>query len=63
MSYRFNHDAYLRTLSPNAPLRMQVRAFCENCEAPIMPPAANHGLRFCPDCRNTPEYHELIASR
>ena len=38
-----------------------VPAYCFNCEEPIMPPAANHGLRFCPDCRATPEYRELVA--
>lgn len=58
----FDHDLYLKTLTPNAPLRYRVRAYCLNCEEPMMPPAANHGLRFCPECRATPEYRELVGS-
>ena len=58
----FSHEAYLKTLAPRAPLRYRVPAYCAVCEEPILPPAANHGLRFCPECRATPEYRELIGA-
>jgi len=50
---RFDHAGYLKTLSANAPLRYRVPTFCQVCEAPILPPAANHGIEICPDCRAT----------
>ena len=58
---RFDHDLYLKTLAPNAPLRYSVRSFCEVCEEPILPPAANNGLTVCADCRATPEYRGLVG--
>ena len=57
----FDHAAYVKRLAPNAPLRFSVPAFCEICEEPILPPAANFGLTFCPGCRATPEYRELVG--
>lgn len=57
----FDHDLYLKRVPANAPLRYTVRSFCEVCEQPILPPAANHGLTFCLDCRRTPEYRELVG--
>ena len=61
MNYGFNHENYVKHLTDRAPLRYHVPAFCECCEEPIMPPCANGGHRFCPDCRATPEYRELVA--
>ena len=58
----FSHEAYLKTVAPGTPLRYRVPAYCAVCEEPILPPAANHGLRFCPECRATPEYRELIGA-
>lgn len=51
MKYRFSHAAYLRNLTDRAPLRYRVPAWCVVCEEPIMPPAANHGIDICPECR------------
>ena len=57
----FEHEAYLKNLAPNIPLRYRIPAFCLNCDEPIMPPCANYGLTFCRDCRATPEYRTLFA--
>ena len=57
----FDHAAYLKTLAPNASPSDRIAAFCLICEKPIMPPAANHGFRFCPECWPTPDYGELFG--
>jgi hypothetical protein len=61
MNHGFNHAAYVQRLAEDIPLRYRVPVYCFNCEEPIMPPCANGGHRFCPDCRATPEYRELVA--
>ena len=53
---RFDHASYLKSLAPGTPLRYRIPAFCLICEEPILPPAANHGVDICPDCRATPEH-------
>ena len=58
---RIDHATHLKSLAPGAPLRYRIPAFCLICEEPILPPAANHGLDTCPECRATPEYAALVA--
>ena len=60
-AFHFSHQLYLRTLPANAPLRYLVEAFCLNCDAPILPPAANRGIAFCLECRAAPEYRLLVG--